>query len=286
MKGFMKRLSVTLLVVMMVFGTCTTAFAKEELENVVKELSEYKNSSDTGKKAVYDDALDAWKKLKGSDDGQAPVEFGGTTLKFTNNTIDDSAGTVDENYEAAYETMKEYLDKIGETSTDVKTVQGANKNLKTVVSTLDAEADISGAAGGLTSLMPLVNQITGMIIMILLLGMAIFTALDVAYLVFPVAKQQMDSAGQSGNKAVSRTDSKTGEATFRWVSDDAVNAYQQATEVGKNPLLVYLKNRVISYILVAVVIFMLMSGNLSVIIEFVLNMLESFFNMLGNLSVS
>lgn len=147
MKGFMKRLSVTLLVVMMVFGTCTTSFAATDaLKDVLDTLSGYADSSDTSKKEVYNEAVTAWEGVTASGEGDAIEEFAGTTYRFKNTSTDSASGTVDDTYVTAYNTMKVYVNKIKETSTDVKTVQGANQNLKTVVSTLDAEADISGAA--------------------------------------------------------------------------------------------------------------------------------------------
>lgn len=294
MKGIMKRISVfflcTFVVMGMTLGMAIPSYAATDvLSDVVRKLETYENSNDSAKKEVYEEAVDTWQDItdsSGEANADVKIRFAGVTKEFTNTVTDSAVDGSDENYISAYNTMNGFLKKVGESNTDVRTVQGAKTQLDAMVDAMDAEADIMGGVNSLTSVMPLVNTITGAIVVIVLLSMAIFTAFDIAYLVFPVAKQQMDKAGSSGGRVASKTDSKTGEARFRWVTDDAINAYTQATESGRHPLTTYLKKRLVSYIAVAVVIFMLMSGNLAVIVSFVLQMLASIFDMLGSLSVS
>lgn len=285
MKGLMKRFGVFFLSILFVFSMSMTSFAATDaLETIVTKLEKYKDSNDAIKKKAYDEAVAAWDALDDSS-GDVNITFAGITKEFTNNTTDAASSTRDDNYITAYTTMNSYLTKVGESSGEVKTVQDAKTDLDVMVKTMNNKADIMEGAKSLESVMPLINTITGAIVVIVLLGMALFTSFDVAYLVFPVAKQQMDKAGSSGNKMASKTDHKTGEAKFRWVTDDAIQSYTESTESGKHPLTTYLKKRLLSYIAVAVVVFMLMSGNLAVIINFVLQMLGSVFDMLGKLSV-
>lgn len=294
MKGIMKRISTfflcTLVVMGMTIGMTVPSYAAgDALSDVVSKLETYENSSDTAKKKAYNDAVDAWQDIadsSGQANAFAKIKFAGVTKEFTNTITDTAVNGVDDNYVAAYNTMNGFLKAIGESNTDVTTVTGAKTQLDEMVRVMDAQANVIEGADSFKSVMPLVNTITGAIVVLVLLGMAIFTSFDVAYLVFPVAKQQMDKAGSNGGRMASKTDAKTGEARFRWVTDDAINAYTAATESGKHPLTTYLKKRLLSYIAVAVVVFMLMSGNLAVIVNFVLQMLGSIFEMLGNLSVS
>ena len=290
MRAIIKRFSVSILMILFIFSTCLTSYAADnsgvgKLGQVLDEISTYQSSNDSGKKAAYNKAVETWNSLASSSGGEAEATFAGETKTFTNISTDGADSSADINYVNAYISMNACLTSIKSTSTDVKTVEGATSELNTVVNTMNSKAAVSQASQGLSSVMPLVNQFTGMIVVLMLLGMAIFTSLDVAYLVFPVAKQQMDAAGSSGRASVSKTNKATGEAKFRWISDDAIGAYQQATEIGKNPLFTYLKMRLISYIAVAIVIYILMSGNLAVIINFVLQMLESVFDMLGSLTI-
>lgn len=291
MKGIKKRLVMFCMTMMMILSTSLTAFAAQNpLEDVCNQLAAYENSSNTGEKNAYEEACNVWSGFNDSpvNAGVAPaveVTFNNKTVKFHNTTTDVSSSTTDTNYVNAYTAMNNSLNAVSGSSTDRKTVEGATADINAMVDTLNAESNIADGAKALESIMPLVNNVTGIIIIIVLLGLAVFTALDVAYLVFPVAKQQMDSAGQSGKASVSKTD-KNGEAKFRWVSDDAIQAYQQATETGKHPMMTYLKARLVSYIAVAIVVFMLMSGNLGVIINFILGMLASLFDMFGNLATN
>lgn len=294
MKGIMKRISAfflcTLVVMGMTIGMTVPSYAATDvLSDVVSKLEKYENSNDSAKKRAYDEAVEAWQDITDSANeanADVKIKFAGVTKEFTNTVTDSAVNGADENYINAYTTMNGFLKKVGESNTDLTTVPGAKSQLDEMVNTMNAQANVIEGANSLQSVMPLVNTITGAIVVIVLLGMAIFTAFDVAYLVFPVAKQQMDKAGSTGGKMASKTDAKTGEAKFRWVTDDAIQSYTEATESGKHPLTTYLKKRLLSYIAVAVVVFMLMSGNLAVIINFVLQMLGSVFEMLGNLSVS
>lgn len=289
MSGILKKVSAFLLFVILVFSMSMTSFADTNpLQSLIDKIEKYENSNDTAKKKFYEEALATWEGIEdssGQSEAYVKITFGGITKEFTNSSTDAASDSSDDNYINAYSVMNSYLKKVGEINSDVTTVQGAKAQIDELVKNMNGRADIAGGADSLKSIMPLVNTITGIIVVIVLLGMAIFTAFDVAYLVFPVAKQQMDKAGSSGNRMASKTDNKTGEARFRWVTDDAIQAYTQATEGGKHPLTTYLKKRLISYIAVAVVVFMLMSGNLAVIINFVLQMLGSVFDMLGKLSV-
>ena len=275
MKKFIKKLSVGLVVAMLTIGSAFTAFASvagdtnNDVAKVLQEIDNLYQSNTSTYQQSYSDAQDTWNNL--TSNGSIGIEFNGVTKMFTNTTLDNTNGTMDPNFKTAYDSMNAHLTIMKSKNNNNRNAKGARDNLQTVVDSMNTQADIASAAEGLSDVMPLVNQITGMIVMVVTIGMAIFTALDVAYLVFPVAKTAMDSAGSSGNRSVSKTDGKTGEAKFRWITDDAINAYQQYTETGKNPLLCYLGKRIWSYIALAIVIYMLMSGNLSVIINFVLS---------------
>jgi len=284
-KGLIKRCATFALAGLMTLSLGFSAFAANggPLEDVLNKLAAYENSTASEEKKAYDAAVETWGDLADdtSANGQAQITFAGETKKFLNTKLDADNNA---NYTAAYEAMDAHLKSVSTSKADVQTVSGAKQKLGGLTDTLGIGADVDQGQKALASVAPLISRVTGILVIIILLGMAIFTAFDVAYLVFPVAKQKMDSAATSGNAAVSKTDSKTGEAKFRYVSDDAIQAYQVATESGGNPLFAYLKKRLISYIAVSIVVFILMTGNLAVIVNFVLTMLESLFSMFGELT--
>lgn len=283
-KGLVKRCTTLVLAGLMTLSLGFNAFAADALADVCTKLETYKDSTNSGEKKAYEDAVSTWEGLADDATGQASISFAGTEKKFTNTVTDESNSQKSDNYIAAYKAMKGHLDTVGASATDPKTVSGAKSELDGMTNALEIGANVNAGQEALKSVAPLISRVTGIIVIVVLLGMAVFTAFDVAYLVFPVAKQQMDSAARSGNSAVSKTDSNTGEAKFRFVSDDAVQAYQTATESGGNPLFAYLKKRIISYIAVSIVVFILMTGNIAVIVNFILTMLESLFGMFGELT--
>lgn len=280
----LKKMSLFVMAFVMAICISMPVFAANDLETIISKLAGYEDSTNTGEKNAYEEALTVWNGLTDSPEGELEITFGGVTKKFTNSTTDAASGTADQNYIAAYSAMNNCLSKVGESATDVRTVSGTKSELQGMTDTLKLGADVNGGSEALSSVAPLIQQVTGIIVIIVLLGMAVFTAFDVVYLVFPVAKDKMDTAARSGNTAVSKTNASTGEAKFRFVTDEAIQSYQTATESGANPLFVYLKKRLISYIAVAIVVYILMTGNLAVIVNFILTMLESIFGMFGNLT--
>ena len=284
MKSMFKRMSVLVMAFVMTICMSLTAFAAGELEDVVSKLEGYEESTNTGEKGAYDDAVSVWGGLTDSPEGELAITFAGVTKKFTNNTTDAASGSADSNYITAYTAMNKCLSQVGGSATDSKTVSGTKAELQGMTDTLKLGADVNNGAQALSTVAPLIQQLTGILVIVILLAMAVFTAFDVAYLVLPVAKEKMDSAARSGNAAVSKSNASTGEAKFRFITDDAIQAYQTGTESGSNPLFIYLKKRVISYIALAIVVYILMSGNLAVIVNFILTMLESLFGMFGNLT--
>lgn len=285
-KKLIKKLSVGLAVAALTIGTVFSSFAAvdgsldNELGKVLIEIENY--ASDSSYKSEYEAATNAWAGLN----IQSDVQNFGITFNGVTHYFKDSDPTLDSNFNIALVSMQNSLNGFKLKNTDKNSTEYANSQLDQITNTLGIQANIVAAIDSLESITPLIERISGLIVVVTLLGMAVFTAFDIAYLVFPVAKASMDSAASSGNKSVSTTDKKTGEAKFRWVTDDAINAYKEYTDTGKNALICYLGKRVWSYAAVAIVVYILMSGNVVIIIKFVLNMLSSLFGMLGGLAVT
>ena len=176
-------------------------------------------------------------------------------------------------FEGAYNTI------IGNGS--AKSTTQVKNELNTALDNWAITPNLTETTRALAGFQRLISLATGTLVMIVILMMAFFTAMDIAYLVFPIAKEKMDSAGQSGHKLTSSQNKSTGESKFRWVTDDATNAWNEASETGANAVFLYLKKRLISYIAIAVVLFILMTGNLAVIINGILGVLTTVFDALS-----
>lgn len=159
--------------------------------------------------------------------------------------------------------------------------QQAKDAIADIKSQMNVHADINSAAGALAPIIEMVNSIIGILATIILIGIGFFTAVDVLYLEVPALHTSMDdkamSKGQTG---------KSGGVKPKIVSEDASQAYKEAQETGKNVLLIYLKKRIVAYIAVAIVLYMLLSGNLSLIVEVVLKMLNGVFGWVEDYSAT
>ena len=144
---------------------------------------------------------------------------------------------------------------------------------------LNVKADISAAAGTLAPIIEIVNTVIGILATAILILVGLFTAIDILYLEVPALHESMD--GKAMEKGQSN---KSGGVKPKIVSEDASNAYKEATEQGKNVLITYLKKRVVAYVAVAIVLYMLLSGNLSLIVEVVLKMLNGVFGWVEDYS--
>lgn len=132
--------------------------------------------------------------------------------------------------------------------------------------------DLDAAQGTLEPIIEIVNTVIGILATAILILIGLFTAIDILYLEVPTFHNSMDQKAMEKGQT-----NKSGGVKAKIVSEDASQAYQEATETGKNVLIVYLKKRIVAYIAVAIVLYMLLSGNLSLIVEVVLKMLNGVF---------
>ena len=169
------------------------------------------------------------------------------------------------------------LREVGSTTkTKVKEAKGdklksdALNKIDTITSAIGAEADIEAGTELISPEMrEIVATVIGALTIVILTAVGLFTALDIFYLVVPMLHQALDEAGESKG----RTD-KNGNVKPRFVSTDACKAYRDASENQKNVILTYLKLRLVAYIAVAIVVFLLLTGQLSAIIKFVLKLIS------------
>ena len=75
---------------------------------------------------------------------------------------------------------------------------------------------------------------------------------------------------------MTRTDSKTGETKLRLVTDEAQYAIQAADTIqsGQNPLVIYFKKRFAAILILAIVLFILLTGNMNVFSQIALKLVS------------
>ena len=149
---------------------------------------------------------------------------------------------------------------------------------------LGLQADTTGATAMLSGFMPILSLVIGVMVVLITVGMTIFSAFDIAYIAFPVFRNKCEEAKASGTgPMVGKTSS--GETKLKIVTMDAQYAVQQGSiENGKSPWVLYFKQRIFSYIMLAIILFILMTGNISLITNIALNLVSGIMNILSGLA--
>ena len=121
--------------------------------------------------------------------------------------------------------------------------------------------DTDSVLTSIDGFIPAINFVLGLLVWVMTIGMTVFSATDICYILFPMFRGKCDEAKQEGNKAFSIFD--------KIVSDEARHSLRAAetVETGKNPLTIYFGKRVVSYIILAVVIVVLLTGNITIITD-------------------
>lgn len=155
--------------------------------------------------------------------------------------------------------------------------------INSMTTDLGIQADTATATSLLSGAIPIVNALLGFLVLIINIAMFIFTALDIAYIVAPQFKEQCDNA--AANHPGQAKTSSGGEPRFKWITDNAVYALKAANtvETGKNPLWIYLKSRVWTYMILAVVDFILLTGNITVFMNMALDVAEGVLNLISSI---
>jgi len=139
--------------------------------------------------------------------------------------------------------------------------------------------DTGAAMGLLSGIMPALNVVLGLMVVVISIGMSVFSALDIIYLAFPAFRSMVDNSVEQGGKGTRIT--KDGTVTSRWVTQDAILAAQDAETTQGSPWGSYFKRRILAYVFLAIILFILLTGNIFSITTLVTNALQGLFNSLG-----
>lgn len=146
------------------------------------------------------------------------------------------------------------------------------------------KADIGEAQKALSGFVGIASIIIGIIAWAVVCGMSVFTALDICYIAWPVFRNKADSVKESGGIGT-KVNKSTGETMLRFITDDAQYAVQQCNiENGKSPWGIYLKKRIVSYIMLAIILFILITGQVDLFINIAMNFVSGIIEMLGGLA--
>lgn len=207
------------------------------------------------------------------EDVTTPINIGGTTYQFTQAAIDE-----------AYDALTSL-----KSDTEAK---AKDQSVKSVHDEVDAisqagvRAKLGEAQNTLSGFQEILGVLLGILAYLIMMMLTVFTTIDIAYITIPPFRTLCDDTGakSGGTGAMGSTNKSTGEAKFRWVTDEAMYAVQTATvESGKSAVVTYLGKRIVAIILVGVAIYLLLTGNIGLIMNLSLKMVSGIIDQIASL---
>ena len=254
----------------------TTAFAAEEAHTLPEDVESYIENSIT---AINDSGVsfsETWlRSWLTTDESKAQsLEDGGRQYNIT---LGSSQGVL---YIVRGKTEEGLIEAVQKSVNNAATVD----DVSTITDGLNIGADTAGATALLSGFAPIISLVVGVIVVLVTMGMTLFTAFDIAYIAFPVFRNKCEEQKMNGTGYNVKKDS-SGNVSLRFVTDDAQYAVSEGTiENGKSPWGIYFRKRIMSYILLAIVLFILLTGNISLITNIALNIVSGIMNVLSGLA--
>ena len=254
----------------------TTAFAAEEAHTLPEDVESYIENSIT---AINDSGVsfsETWlRSWLTTDESKAQsLEDGGRQYNIT---LGSSQGVL---YIVRGKTEEGLIEAVQKSVNNAATVD----DVSTITDGLNIGADTAGATALLSGFAPIISLVVGVIVVLVTMGMTLFTAFDIAYIAFPVFRNKCEEQKMNGTGYNVKKDS-SGNVSLRFVTDDAQYAVSEGTiENGKSPWGIYFRKRIMSYILLAIVLFILLTGNISMITNIALNIVSGIMNVLSGLA--
>lgn len=145
--------------------------------------------------------------------------------------------------------------------------------------------NVDGANTILAPLKPYISTVMGIVLTLVVSLMGVLTALDICYLAMPAFRNFLaGKVAEGGSSAMTKRNSSTGETELRFISDEAQWAVNKSTEAQTSPWGAYFKSRILSYVFLAVAIFLLMTGNISIIVDLALKLIGGLMSLLTNIA--
>ena len=254
----------------------TTAFAAEEAHTLPEDVESYIENSIT---AINDSGVsfsETWlRSWLTTDESKAQsLEDGGRQYNIT---LGSSQGVL---YIVRGKTEEGLIEAVQKSVNNAATVD----DVSTITDGLNIGADTAGATALLSGFAPIISLVVGVIVVLVTMGMTLFTAFDIAYIAFTVFRNKCEEQKMNGTGYNVKKDS-SGNVSLRFVTDDAQYAVSEGTiENGKSPWGIYFRKRIMSYVLLAIVLFILLTGNISLITNIALNIVSGIMNVLSGLA--
>lgn len=168
-----------------------------------------------------------------------------------------------------------YYEDINSASIDSKlaaSIKGsqATSDVTDITNGLNIGADTNTATQMLSGVTPIISTFLGLAVLLITVFMTVFSAIDIVYIVFPATRNFLENSN-----------SKT---KIQIVTDDAQFAVKSASiESGKTPMGTYFGRRVISYIILSIMLFIILTGNISLITNLALKVVSGLLEVITSI---
>lgn len=246
---------VALTIIAGTLSSTTVAFA-----NVAgKDVENYLSTAGTngGKITVKNSDLKDYLSTQ-SEDGKMTVTVNGTKYYYSPDDEEAIQGIINP------EESSDYDSSVDDENLD---------EFKSISDDMGIKADVGTASQTLSGFKGIINTFLGTVVVVSSMGIMAFTGLDICYIIFPVLQNKCEESRQSGGAFAGKT-TADGDTKLKWVSDDAVYALKAAATVesGKNPLIIYAKKRAVMIIVLGVVDFIFLTGNMTILTDVAINL--------------
>ena len=181
-------------------------------------------------------------------------------------------------------TGKEVLNRVEFLMRKSDSSQMTSDKMNDLTDGLMIEADTNQAVTMLSGLSGFINLVLGLIVVVITMMMAVYTGFDVAYIAFPTFRNNCDEAKVSGQGPMVKQ-GNNGQTKLRFVTDEAQQAVQEvlSNNGGKSPWTIYLSRTAISYVMVAIILFMFATGNINIITNLAIKAVDGVMRVLQGL---
>ena len=159
----------------------------------------------------------------------------------------------------------------------------------------DIQPNVKGALVIFDGLKDAISWAVGLAVILITVGMTLFTATDIFFLTIPPFQQFCESVkvqGTSGTNAaasfaVSKTRSeKAGSTRLKFVTDEAEYAYStaQTAQTGRSAILIYFGKRAFAIVFTTVALFILLTGNITIITNIALKAVSGLLKLINEMA--
>ena len=147
---------------------------------------------------------------------------------------------------------------------------------------VNVRADVGSANDLVSGFEPVINLVIGILAWVIVIGLPLITALDVCYITIPFVREKADDVKASGGMGTKT--GKDGSTKLRWISDEAQHAVETIDlDAGRSPLKTYLKSRIGAFVMVAIILYLLIGGQITVVTQLAVRLVSGIMNILSGL---